>query len=86
MATERSVPVEQRAAPLVGRIERVAPRVWAVPSQTEPGFHVVAIVAGAWCCDCPGHEYRRQCAHVEAAKLWIQKAQARQPRKEVALT
>ncbi len=85
MAAEPAT-LEQRAAPLVARIERVAPRVWAVPSQTAPGFHVVVVVGGQWFCDCAGHTYRGRCAHVEAARLWVQKAQARPPRKEVALT
>jgi hypothetical protein len=85
MAAERAT-VEQRAAPLVSRIERVAKATWAVPSQTAPTFHVVAVVDGAWHCDCPGYEWRRQCSHIEAARLWVQQAQARHPRRQVALT
>jgi hypothetical protein len=70
---EREQRATARGAALVGRIERVARYVWAVPSQSDPrGLHVVARVGGELRCDCRAGELGLPCAHVASVRLWVQ--------------
>ena len=79
-----------------GRVERVAPRVWSVPSSSGGEAHVVSAHrvgdGWAWVCDCRGFEYRRKCSHIaqavaaaQAAAPSLRPQTPRHPRKEVAL-
>ena len=54
-------------------------------SRQQFGMRFEEYARGHWQCDCRGFEWRQSCAHVEAVRAWVQRAQARQPRKQVAL-
>ena len=75
--------VEAKAEGMVANAERVAPRVWAVPSSSAPGeLHVVSAHrlpdgGWAWVCDCTAAEFNRRCSHVQAVALAAQREQAK---------
>jgi hypothetical protein len=69
---EREQRATARGAALVGRVERVARYVWAVPSQSDPhGLHVVSLVGGVLRCDCRAGEFGLPCAHAASVRLWV---------------
>jgi hypothetical protein len=57
---------------LAGRVERVGPAVWVVPSQTDAsGIHVVTLLDGHLRCDCLASAAGHPCAHGAAVALVI---------------